>query len=342
MFLSCISLGGCHRRPPSILFTQIPPASFGGPNTSGAISGKVIGFKRGDRLVLYARSGNQWWIQPTSDKPFTQIRPDGTWTSRTHLGLEYGAVLVRGDFETATVISSLPDLNEHAIAKATTSQDSALQSAGYSVKTIHFSGYDWEARAVSSPAGGLSHNYTPNNVWVDDKGAMHLRISREGSQWVCAEVRTTRSLGYGSYQFVLRDTADLEPAAMLGLFTWDEDSKDPKHTEMDIHVSRWGNPESKNGEYVIQPYQIPSNVYRFEIPKGSVKTGFRWSPGSAAFSTTHGGGQVGRPAAAWTFTTGIPAPTGERTYINLCEFGYPRVPLQHGAEVVIDRFQFLP
>jgi len=277
-----------------------------------------------------------------SYRPFTEIKPDGTWISTTHLGMEYGAVLVRGDYETHTVISSLPDLDEHAIATATTFANTESQPAEYAVKTLQFSGYDWEARAIPSPAGGLSHNYTPNNVWLDDKRAMHLRISREGNQWVCAEVRTTRSLGYGSYQFVLRDTGNLEPAAMLGLFTWDDEAKDLKHTEMDIHVSRLGNPESKNGEYVIQPYQIPSNVYRFEIPRGSVKTGFRWSPGSAAFSTTHGEGRNGKPAAAWTFTTGIPVPTGERIYINLCEFGYPRIPLQHGAEVVIDRFQFLP
>ncbi len=342
IFLACLSLCGCYRRPPSILFTQIPPASSGGPNTRGVLGGKVIGFKQGDRLVLYARSDNQWWIQPTSQRPFTEIKPDGTWISTIHLGMEYGAVVVRGDYETATVLSSLPDLNEHAIAKAKTSGKAGLQTEGYSVKTLSFSGYDWEARTAASPTGGLSHNYTPNNVWLDDKGALHLRVSREGNQWVCAEVRTIRSLGYGSYQFLLRDTGDLEPAAMLGLFTWDDESKDPKHTEMDIHVSRWGNPESKNGEYVIQPYQIPSNVYRFEIPKGSLRTGFRWSPGAAAFSTTHGEGQKGRTVEAWTFTTGIPTPTGERIYVNLCEFGYPKIPLQHGAEVVIDRFQFLP
>lgn len=340
--LPFLVFGGCSRQKPSIVFTQVPGASFGGPNTSGAISGRVMGFKQGDRVVLYAHSGNRWWIQPISRMPFTKIKEDGTWTSMTHLGLEYAAVLVRGDYDADAVIFSLPDRNKHVIAKAIVPAASGSQLPSFSSKILHFSGYDWEVRAVSSPEGGLAHNYKPGNVWLDDKGAMHLRISREGTQWVCAEARTTRSLGYGSYQFMLETVQNMEPAATLGLFTRDENSTDMKYTEMDIHVSRWGNPETKNGEYVIQPYQVPSNVYRFEIPKGSVSTGFRWSPGSASFSTAHGASQNGKPVAVWTFNTGVPAPTGERTYINLCEFGFPKVPLEHGAEVVIDRFQFLP
>jgi hypothetical protein len=341
--LICFLLVGCSHDRPSIVFTQIPVASLGGPNTSGVLAGKVTGSKPGDRIVLYARSGNQWWIQPSLAAPFTQIRQDATWTATIHLGVEYGAVLVRGEYRTDAVISALPDLEGHTVAKASAPATmTPTARTNLPPKTLHFSGYDWEVRTVAGPSGGLAHSYVPDNVWLDSKGSMHLRISREDKQWFCAEVHTARSLGYGSYKFVLRDVGHLEPAAMLGLLTRDDDSKDEKHTEMDIHVSRWGRPESKNGEYVIQPYHIPSNVYRFEIPGGTLTTGFRWSPGIASFSTTLGADQTGKQIAAWTFTTGIPTPTGERLYINLCEFGYPRIPLQHGAEVVVDRFQFLP
>ena len=50
---------------------------------------------------------------------------------------------------------------------------------------------------------------------------MHLRIAGAAPSWTCAEVGLTRRLGYGSYRFVVRDIGQLEPAAVLGLFTWD-------------------------------------------------------------------------------------------------------------------------
>ena len=40
-----------------------------------------------------------------------------------------------------------------------------------------------------------------------------------------AEVKLSRSLGYGSYRFVVQDVAHLEPAAVFALFTWDDSAR---------------------------------------------------------------------------------------------------------------------
>jgi hypothetical protein len=37
-------------------------------------------------------------------------------------------------------------------------------------------------------------------------------------KWRCAEVNLARSLGYGTYRFVVRESSFLEPAAVLSMF----------------------------------------------------------------------------------------------------------------------------
>jgi hypothetical protein len=206
-------------------------------------------------------------------------------------------------------------------------------------KTIFFGGYEWEVRTDSNAAGGKSHQYVKDNAWVDADGAMHLRVSRDGDAWACGAVRTIRSLGYGTYLFGLRNVGDLEPSVTMSMFTWLEQAPGQTHREIDIHVSRWGNPRSPNAEFMIQPYYVPANVHRFEIPRGPVTTSLHWTPGRAVFAATNG---EGKSIARWTFTAGIPTSGGEKLNVNVCEYGYALTPLKHDAEVVIDRFQFLP
>jgi hypothetical protein len=103
--------------------------------------------------------------------------------------------------------------------------------------------------------GGRKNFYDPANPGTDNSGFLHLEIAKEAGRWMCAEVKLTRSLGYGSYRFVVQDVSHLEPAAVFGLSTWD--GLGPG--EMDIEVSRWGEPEDKNAQYVIQPYVVPAN-----------------------------------------------------------------------------------
>jgi signal transduction histidine kinase len=99
--------GGPTGAAPSITIDQVPPADPGGTQRLSDITGRAVGARPGQRVVLYARSGD-WYVQPFADAPFTAIGPDATWTSRTHLGTEYAALLVEPDFEPPAIVASLP------------------------------------------------------------------------------------------------------------------------------------------------------------------------------------------------------------------------------------------
>jgi hypothetical protein len=69
-----------------------------------------------------------------------------------------------------------------------------------------------------------------------------------------------RSLGYGTYTFVVRETAGIDPNAVLGLFLWDPVAFRIHNRELDIEISRWGDPKNSNSQFVVQPYSRPGNL----------------------------------------------------------------------------------
>ena len=336
-------LSGCtsHRaaNKPAIEFSVIPPAAEGGPDRREPIAGRVLGARPGQRIVLLAKAGI-WWVQPTRDEPFTTIQPDFTWSNSIHLGTEYAALLVEPGYHPPQTIEVLPLAGGDVVAVKTVAGEKSEQAGP---KTIQFSGYEWQVRSVSSPRGGRINLYDVANAWTDANGFLHLRIAQNAGDWTCAEVKLSRSLGYGTYLFVVRDVSQLEPAAVLSMFTWDEAEGGQNHREMDIELARWGDPASKNAQYVVQPYYVPANVVRFNVPAGPLTHSLRWEAGQAAFKTVRGTAANGSSVVAeHTFTTGVPAPGGESIHLNFYIFGNAKSPLQKGGEVVIEKFEYLP
>jgi hypothetical protein len=345
LMVICILLSAC--RPagggvrPSIEFSKLPPLTEGGPDKLDTIEGRVKGARPGQRIVLFARGGI-WWVQPFADNPYTIIQPDSTWKSQTHLGTEYAALLVEPGYVPPATMDSLP-AEGHGVAAIAVTE--GLEPTA--PRILQFSGYEWKVRNTSSDRGGFTNPYDPANAWTDENGFLHLRIAGAPGRWTCAEVSLTRSLGYGLYIFVVRDTSHMEPAAVLSMFTWDDKAADQNHRELDIEISRWGDPGSKNAQYVVQPYYLPTNVARFIAPSGVLTHSFRWEPGKAAFKTVIGkngspndGGS--RDAAGQIFSTGIPSPGGEVVHLALFAYSNTKRPLQKNTEVVIEKFEYLP
>ena len=102
---------------PAIEFTEIPRADPGGQETLSTISGRVIGGSGDQKIVIYARSGS-WFVQPFTDQPFTRIAPNGSSSNTTHLGTEYAALLIEGDFQPTDRTNSLPGVGDGIIAVA--------------------------------------------------------------------------------------------------------------------------------------------------------------------------------------------------------------------------------
>ena len=336
----CMLLSSCsssRASEPSIEFTKLPPAGEGSPEKLDAIEGRVTGAQAGQRIVLFARSG-VWWLQPTAAQPFTEILRGSTWKNSTHPGSAYAALLVNPGYHPPTTVSVLPEKGGEIVAVATTEGVTLVRPPA---KTLRFSGYEWEIRQAASSRGGTLNLYDPANAWTDETGSLHLRIAGQPDHWTSAEIGLTRSLGYGSYRFVVRDISQLEPAAVFSILTWD-DSGPPR--EMNIEVSRWGETTSKNLQYVIQPYYVPANVVRFMAPPGVLTHWIRWEPGRVTFKTVHGSASsMGSSAlASHAFTSGVPLPGSESIRMNLYVYDNKSNPLRRQSEVIVEKFEYLP
>jgi hypothetical protein len=338
----CVFVVGCQGKPavpPSIEFSIVPPASDGGPDMLEPIAGRVTGARPGQRIVLFSKGGI-WWVQPFTGQPFTTIAGDSTWKSKIHLGTEYAALLVEPGYKPADTVASLPAPGGGVIAVATVKGSGTYTPVVR--RTLAFSGYDWEIRQTPSDRGG-PNSYDARNAWTDAGGALHLTLSQRNDRWTSAEVRLTRSLGYGTYVFVVRDTSHLDPAAVLGMLTWDDFAVDQNHRELDVEIGRWGDSANKDAQYVVQPHYVAANVFRFLTQAGRLTHSFRWEPGRAAFKTVRGGSVEGKAIVAMReFTSGVPVPGAEVVCMNLLYFRSSPAPPARDVEVVIEKFQYLP
>jgi signal transduction histidine kinase len=93
---------------PTIRFSSVPLAGRDNPDKLSTIKGRVLGAKSGQVIVLYARGKTTWWVQPFADNPFTEIQSNSTWSSSTHPGAEYAALLVGPGFRPPPTTDVLP------------------------------------------------------------------------------------------------------------------------------------------------------------------------------------------------------------------------------------------
>ena len=302
------------------------------------VSGRVADARRGQRIVLFTKSGI-WWVQPLVERPFTDIRSDSTWSTSIHLGTEYAALLVDPAYHPPATMESLPARGGPIIAVVSAKGTGAY--AAPSRRTLSFSGYEWEVRQIPSERGG-KNDYDARNAWVDAKGLLHLLVAEREGRWTSAEVKLTRSLGYGAYIFTVRDTSRLDPAVVFSLSTWDDTAADQNHRELDIEISRWGNPSNKDAQFVVQPHFVAANVFRFLAPPSTLTHSFRWEPGRAAFKTIIPGPRRSVIVAQRDFTSGIPISGAETVRIDLYYYRFSPLSPTGPVEVVVEKFQYLP
>ncbi len=338
--LACLAAVGCRspqpRVAPSIEFTKLPPSGEGSQYLLRPIAGRVTGARPNQQVVLFARAG-VWWLQPVGiEHPFTAIQSDSTWNNSTHPGTAYAALLVDAAYKPPLTLDELPQTGGPVHAVVTAEGQKLDQGT---LKKLDFSGYEWLVRDTEGSPAGSRNQYESANAWVDQKGFLHLRIRETAAGWTSAEVRLVPSLGYGSYRFVVSDVSALEPPVVLNV----SNGSGPTH-EMDLEISRWGALTGKNSQYVVQPYDVAANVVRFLSPPGRLTYSFDWAPGRIGFRTVRGAGPGSNAdlIAAHLFTSGVPSPGRETLHLNLYIFDNKSVHIQHGAEVTIEKFDYLP
>jgi hypothetical protein len=343
----CLALTACHSSStssaPAIVFSRVPPANQDRPGNIDIIEGRVTGNGPGQRIVLYAKTDGRWGVRQQSGRPFTDIERDGRWRSSIQVGIEYAALLVDPAYHPPEQTESLPVVGEGVVA-LTVVKGQGSAPALPPPKTLNFSGYEWTTSSGPISRAGSRNFFDPANVWTDKGGAMHLRISGRPGKWAAAEVKLTRSLGYGTYRFEVRDVSHLEPSAVLTLVSWDGVGSERNRRELDVELSRWGYIDNDNAHYVVQPYYVPANIVRFRVPSGIFTHSFRWEPGQVTFSTTVGpaNSSSARRINQHVFTSGVPSPGGESVRISLYVFHRGQIPLKNENEVIIDKFEYLP
>lgn len=101
-----------------IEITKVPPYEpQGGSDTRSGIAGTVSGPLQSEYgVVLYARASEVWYVQPMAYASHA-IHPDNTWTSWTHTGSSYAALLVRPGFEPVPRLDVLPKIGGYVLAR---------------------------------------------------------------------------------------------------------------------------------------------------------------------------------------------------------------------------------
>jgi hypothetical protein len=73
-----------------------------------------------------------------------------------------------------------------------------------------------------------------DNVWVDSRGRLHLKITKNNGRWECAGVILRGAKSYGQYTFRISTDADkLDENIVAVLFLYRNDEN-----EVDIEFSR--------------------------------------------------------------------------------------------------------
>jgi hypothetical protein len=349
-------LTGCHsssrNSAPTVAFDKVAAAYQESPYKTdiferdyktGIIDGRVTGARPGQRIVLYAKTDGRWGVCRQPGTPFTNIETDGRWKASVHLGIQYAALLVDPTYNPAEQTESLPIVGNGVVALTVVNGEGPAPVLP-SPKTLNFSGYGWTTSTGPIFHAGSRNFFDPANVWTDERGALHLRISGSPGKWTAAELKLTRSLGYGTYRFQLRDVSHLEPSAVLTLITWDGVGTESTRHELDVELGRWGHLENTNVDYVVQPYYVPANYVAFRVTPGVYTHSFRWEPGKVTFSTVTGSGYPGggRVINQHVFTSSVPTSEGESVRIALYVFHQGKIPLKKENEVIIDKFEYLP
>lgn len=233
--------------------------------------------------------------------------------------------------------------------------ESSGGGGGESARVIDFSGYNWEVKSSGAVAKAPGPNYfsdSHKNVYLDEDGYLNLEINYRNGTWYTAEVVGDMRLGYGKYIFQTIGRIDeLDPQAVLGLFTWDTEDPDNAYREVDIEFSRWGDQSNQtNGQYVVQPFsEDPANRrhrYSFSLTGTYSTHVIDWSPSKLSFASYYGhvtGGGI--EIASWVYAGTPPSPgnAGPRINLWLFEGGAPQEtsPAER-IRVVIRDFIFKP
>ncbi len=267
-----------------IRLTSVPEWGNASANLYGKVSVNPQAYKVAGLIFLEEAGG--WWTKPSFASPTVPIAADSSFVlDFTGGGLDRYAtrlltVLVPNAYQVPVFggVGTLPeDFLNHPYA---------IVARPHGDRNLEWAGVNWTVKRtvdnIAISPGPNIFDSGENNVFVDGNSDLHLKIINQSGQWLCSELIADTSLGYGTYTFDLKSRVDnFDLNTILGIFTWDDISEyaipvpEDYFREYDIEFGYWSVPGNDVGQYVIQPWTSPQNIYRF--PMGSeINTIHQW------------------------------------------------------------------
>ena len=104
---------------PKIEITSVPTDPPGLKMCDKPIRGTVAGGNNQEqKVVIYALSGDAWWVQPLATTPNIKFGAEGKWESQTHGGTEFVALLVKSSYQPQAWLKAVPEVGGEVLAIA--------------------------------------------------------------------------------------------------------------------------------------------------------------------------------------------------------------------------------
>lgn len=186
---------------------------------------------------------------------------------------------------------------------------------------LTFAGRKWDIKSSTNLVGPGPNMFSKkyNDVWVDEKGFLHLTIVNHDGVWYSTEVISQDTMGYGKYSWTVQgDPMSFADNVVLGLFTWDNNTFFTEaNSEVDIELSKWGTDTMRTPlTYSVQPVFFgPYNDERSEyavidtaLHRGVSTHEFVWTDSLITWRSYKGDYNSGEPDyASWSFDLNNPA-----------------------------------
>lgn len=220
-------------------------------------------------------------------------------------------------------------------------------------QTITWAGRTW--KVTNGGMAGVARG-DAKNVSVDNKGYLHLEITRRDGKWTSAEVFTAERYGFGTYQWVIEGNVyDMDPTTVLGLFPYG-----PTHhigvdaeNEIDIEFSKWNNTcHGCNADFTVYPAtgnRKPDGTSswedNFHVSGGTLTTArMEWASDRIVFTLMDGDHAIGSTAdviKTETYSSNTKNIPQEAVPVGINLWCFRATPGENQS-VIVRRFDFVP
>lgn len=322
---------------PSVEILSLPP--YGAPSQilSGRVGTPVPSAFRVTVLIFVPGLG--YFTKPVCAAPSAALDAQGRFNVSLNTGGSDSVatiltVLVVPAAASVPCVQGAPgipaDLASLAVARLTIPRPNPVQ------REIQFSGETWLVKSTPAPAGPGPNYFSDStdNVFVDNIGRLHLKITKRGNTWYAAEVISKRPAGYGPYSVKVDSLPVFDPNIVFGAFTWADG--DVQQREIDLlEIGKFGRPASdpSNAQNVVQPWNVAGNLNRFTLPPLAPQTHtMSYSAEQVSFRSADSGGAT---LSQWLYGRRPPVPGSEPVHFRLNFWLFGGAPPSDGAEAEI-------